>query len=76
MTMTTPHTYRLTTYPKDVPLRDGTQITLRPMTSKDAEPLLAFFRQIPEEDRYYLKEDVADAAVIRRWTAELDYERR
>ncbi len=41
--MTTSHTYKLSAYPKEVVLRDGTSIDLKPMTSADADALLKFF---------------------------------
>ena len=63
------------TYPKEVMLRDGTRVLLKPMTPEDAAPLLQFFLRIPAEDRYYLKEDVTSLQVVQRWAAELDYQR-
>ena len=69
------HTYKLTAYPKDVALRDGTLCVLKPMTPQDGDALLSFFQRVPGEDRFYLKEDVTDPQVIRRWAQELDYDR-
>lgn len=69
------HIYKLASYPKPAALRDGTPVTLKPMTQYDAEALLDFFHRVPAEDRYYLKEDVLDPAVTKRWAAELDYDR-
>jgi RimJ/RimL family protein N-acetyltransferase len=63
------------TYSKEVMLRDGTRVSLKPMTTDDAAALLQFFLRIPAEDRYYLKEDVTSPQVIQRWAAELDYRR-
>jgi L-amino acid N-acyltransferase YncA len=62
-------------YPKRVTLRDGTGITLRPMTREDAEPLLQFFLTIPENERWFLKEDVTSPRTLQRWADELDYRR-
>jgi L-amino acid N-acyltransferase YncA len=62
-------------YPKKMTLRDGSMITLRPMTKDDAEGLLHFFLNIPEEERWYLKEDVTSPRVIQRWAEEIDYRR-
>ncbi|MBF8299010.1 MAG: putative GCN5-related N-acetyltransferase [Dehalococcoidia bacterium] len=69
------HTYKLSMYPKDITLREGTSVTLRPMASADGDALLDFFQRIPADDRYYLKEDVLDPSVIKRWMAELDFDR-
>lgn len=62
-------------FPKDVTLEDGLCVTLRPLRSSDQAALLAFFRAIPEADRWWLREDVGSPAVVRRWTADLDYDR-
>lgn len=62
-------------FPKEFTLDDGTIVSVRPLTSGDGEALLHFFQQIPEKERYWLKEDVSDPAVISRWMAELDYQR-
>jgi L-amino acid N-acyltransferase YncA len=62
-------------YPKKVTLRDGTNITLRPMTKEDAESLLQFFLAVPESERWFLKEDVTSPRTIQRWADDLDYKR-
>ena len=73
--MVAPHVYDLKGYPKDVALQDGTRVLLKPMTPDDADALLEFFRSIPAEDWYYLKEQVTSPEVIERWAAELNYDR-
>jgi L-amino acid N-acyltransferase YncA len=73
--MTTQHLYKLVVYPKDVPLRDGARVTIKPMTAEDASALLQLFLRIPPDERYYLKEDVTSPDVIWRWVKELDYGR-
>lgn len=73
--MTITHTYKLSAYPKDIVLRNGTKAALKPMTEHDAGALLRFFLKIPSEDRYYLKEDVTAPTVTQRWARELDYDR-
>lgn len=65
----------LVRYPKRVTLSDGLTVTVRPLRPEDEAPLAAFFRSIPAADRWWLREDVCDAAVVRRWVADLDYER-
>jgi L-amino acid N-acyltransferase YncA len=62
-------------FPKETTLDDGSVVSVRPLTSGDGEALLRFFQQIPERERYWLKEDVSDPAVISRWMTELDYQR-
>jgi L-amino acid N-acyltransferase YncA len=67
--------YTISAYPKDVTLRDGSKVRLRPLQRDDAERLLDFFLGIPEDERYFLKDDVTSPAVIREWTEKLDYDR-
>jgi RimJ/RimL family protein N-acetyltransferase len=62
-------------YPKDVVLKDGTAVTLRPLERGDAEQLVAFFQRIPETDRWYLRHDVSDLSMVRQWALGVDYER-
>lgn len=62
-------------YPKKVTLRDGSSVTLRPMVHEDAEELLQFFLGVPENERWFLKEDVTSPRVIQRWCEEIDYRR-
>jgi len=60
-------------FPKQVSLgRAGTHVIFRPLESSDAHELLAFFRRVPEEDRFYLKEDVTSPQVIDSWVNHID----
>jgi GNAT superfamily N-acetyltransferase len=65
----------LSIYPKLLPLRDGEEVAIRPMTPRDEGTLLDFFLRLPEEDRFYLKDDVTAPSVIAGWVRDLDYER-
>ncbi len=65
----------LEAYPKEITLGDGTNVTVRPLRATDQAALLTFFRGIPAEDRWWLREDVSDPAVIRQWITNLDYDR-
>ena len=67
--------YKMTAYPKELKLADEDAITIRPMEAGDGDALLKFFLRIPEEDRFYLKEDVTSPAVIKQWTENLNYSR-
>ena len=60
-------------YPKDIMLRDGDKVSVRPLDPEDKIRLLEFFERIPEEERYYLKENVASAKVIQGWTSNMDF---
>lgn len=65
----------LEAYPKEITLGDGTGVTVRPLRPTDQAALLAFFQGIPAQDRWWLREDVSDPAVIHQWLAHLDYDR-
>jgi GNAT superfamily N-acetyltransferase len=60
-------------YPKHIMLRDGDNVSVRPLEPGDKIRLLEFFERIPEEERYYLKENVASAKVIQGWTTNMDF---
>jgi L-amino acid N-acyltransferase YncA len=45
-------------FPRSVTLRDGTVLTIRPVKRGDQPALLAFYREMPQEDRLFLKDDV------------------
>lgn len=62
-------------YPKTIMLRDRTDVILRPLAEGDKIALLNFFQGIPEEERFYLKENVASPAVIQTWTSDVDFRR-
>jgi acetyltransferase len=45
-------------------LKDGTEITIRELTLRDLDKLMRFYRDLPLEDRTYLKFDVTDRKVV------------
>lgn len=61
-------------YPKEVTLKSGEKVTLRPMVKEDEKSLLEFFLRLPEEDRVFLRDDVTDPKVIASWAENVDYE--
>ena len=62
--------------PKEVELpRSGLRVIIRPLGGDDAVRLLEFFSRVPEEDRYFLKEDVTSPEVIGNWVRHIDYDR-
>ena len=73
--MSTTTIYPIPGYPTVYLTSDGAQMTIRPMVPEDQDALLDFFRRIPPEDRFYLKEDVTDPKIIARWVQTLDYSR-
>jgi L-amino acid N-acyltransferase YncA len=65
--------YPIPGYPTVYLTEDNEDITIRPMVPTDKDALLDFFRRIPQEDRFYLKEDVTSPKVIEQWAANLNY---
>lgn len=61
-----------TAYPKDVSLRDDSTVSVRNPEVMDAEALLAFFRDIPERERFFLKDDVTLPTLIADWVKGTD----
>jgi L-amino acid N-acyltransferase YncA len=56
-------------YPKEVLLKDGREVIFKTPDADDCEALMVFYRHLPEEDRWFFKEDPTKASVIRRWVA-------
>ena len=73
--MATTTLYPIPGYPTVYLTADGAQMTIRPMVPEDKDDLLAFFRRLSDEDRFYLKEDVTDPKILERWAETLDYSR-
>lgn len=73
--MTTTTIYPVSGFPTTYLTTDGAPMTIRPMVPEDQDELLAFFRRIPEADRFGLKEAVTDPHVVERWALTLDYSR-
>jgi RimJ/RimL family protein N-acetyltransferase len=61
-------------YPKEVILKSGEKVILRPMVKEDEQRLLDFFLRLPEKDRLFLKNDVTDPDVIKAWAQNINYE--
>ena len=62
-------------YPKEVKVKDGSTIVLKPFEKKDKDALFLFFQKLPEGDRLFLKDNVTDPAVVERWAVELNYDK-
>ena len=62
-------------FPKEVGLRDCSRVIVRPLEDGDEQALLDLFLRIPEEERFFLKEDVTAPAVVQRWVRERDFRR-
>jgi L-amino acid N-acyltransferase YncA len=45
-------------------LKDGKKVVVRPLTPKDLDKLMAFYKSLPPQDRKYLRVDVTDRRVV------------
>jgi ribosomal protein S18 acetylase RimI-like enzyme len=59
-------------FPKEIKLKDGTKVTLRPLKKTDEKNFHEFFLTIPEPERMFIKHRVTDPAVIRDWCQNID----
>lgn len=63
-------------YPRKIRLQEGDELVVRPCEAADEQRLLQFFTErVPEGDRLFLKDDVTNPAVIKRWISDLDFGR-
>jgi hypothetical protein len=62
----------LKNYPKEIILKDGCGVTLRPLQRGDEPRLQKMYERLPEEDRWFLESDVSDFETIRQWTENND----
>ncbi len=54
-------------YPKEVVLKNKEEAVIRPLEKEDEPLLRRFYAEIPEEDRWFMRYDVMDPRVIRKW---------
>ncbi|MFH1350025.1 MAG: GNAT family N-acetyltransferase [Pseudomonadota bacterium] len=59
-------------YPKEVILKDGTGVTLRPLKDGDENALFEMFRRLSADDLWFLNHDVSDPGLIADWIKNLD----
>jgi ribosomal protein S18 acetylase RimI-like enzyme len=59
-------------FPKDIKLKDGSKIKLRPLKRADEKEFHALFQTIPEPERMFIKHRVTDVTVIRDWCENID----
>lgn len=67
--------FDLNKYQKEVKLKDGSKILLRPMVTEDQDALYTFFKAVPKEDARYLRDDVASKLLVEKWAKNLEYTR-
>jgi len=54
-------------YPKELVLKDHSEVLLRPLEEGDTELFVRFFKELPFKNRWYMKENPCDSAVIGKW---------
>jgi hypothetical protein len=59
-------------YPKEVILRDGSGVTLRPLFKKDGPLLSSMLNRLPEEDRWFLGLAEGVHELTKRWVSDAD----
>lgn len=59
-------------YPKELKLKNGSRVNLRPMTADDKPAILAFAQALPPDDLMFLRTDITDSAVIDDWVNNLE----
>ncbi len=55
------------TFPKQIKLSDGTEVTIRRMDADDQDKILAFAGKLPEEDLLFLRTDITDRQTVKLW---------
>lgn len=60
-------------YPKNVKLKDGTSIVLRPLKQTDEKAFHEFFVGVPDQERILFKHRVTEPSVIREWCQRIEY---
>lgn len=54
-------------YPKEVVLKSGEEVVLRPIEEADQPAVLAFYQDMPPEERWFYKEEPSNPDVVQRW---------
>jgi len=67
--------YALEKFPLSLKLRDGTPVTVRPLSKRDDARLHKFFLAVPEEERLFIKQPIFDREMFKEWCRHADFER-
>ncbi|MBW1789489.1 MAG: GNAT family N-acetyltransferase [Deltaproteobacteria bacterium] len=59
-------------YPKEIILKDGTGVTLRPLKAGDEQALFDMFKRLSDDDLWFLNHDVTDRELVADWVRTLD----
>ncbi len=69
MTVTKSNAAAINGYPKEVSLADGRKVELRIVGKDDRDAILAFARNLPEQDLLFLRVDITKPAAVDHWLA-------
>lgn len=59
-------------FPREIKLKDGSTVTLRPLRREDERNFHEFFLAVPERERMFIKHRVSQLEVIRDWCQNID----
>ncbi len=62
-------------YPREVVLKDGTVVVLRPLAIEDEARMLEFLARMPAEECWFLREELQESAKLHEWLVKLDSSR-
>ena len=62
----------LSRYPREVELKPDGKVTIRVMDRSDRDAVLAFARNLPEEDLLFLRTDLTEESVVDEWVDAID----
>jgi len=62
-------------YPKEIILKDGSGVSLRPLRAGDEKALFEMFSRLSEDDLWFLNHDVSEPRLFENWVAGLDPDR-
>ena len=59
-------------FPKEIRLKDGSTVNLRPLRREDEKQFHALFLAVPESERMFIKHRVTEPEAIRDWCENID----
>ena len=62
-------------YPKEIIIKDGTGVTIRPVMAGDENALLEMFKHLPEGELWFLDHDLSNPDYIHDWLMSLKLKR-
>jgi L-amino acid N-acyltransferase YncA len=62
-------------YPKEIMIKDGRPVTVRPLISGDESKMLDFLDTLSEEERWLLRDNFADPKILHQWLDLINYDK-